>query len=222
MDFRKWRLGQKMKQLEKMWEKPVKGTEMLELSPCQGGLYITTYYTSSSYDNVHVLETIICDLIYDLLKKYSVVVKNTGKEITPAGFGTTVERVEEGLFRNVFMYIDAQGQTCIYTNDFNKFEVCQYVICTDIMDIAESSRLYAVRKDISGHLKSGMLAAEGCIERDEYDFYITPGGDRNGITIYRPSHEYCDIVETIKEVMAPYGLAVMYREIEKKNTINEK
>lgn len=95
---------------------------------------------------------------------------------------------------------------------------------TDIMDIAESSRLYAVRKDISGHLKSGMLDAEACIERDEYDFYITPDGDRNGITIYHPSHEYGDIVETIKEVMAPYGLTVNYAETtpEKTNGEDEK
>ena len=38
------------------------------------------------------------------------------------------------------------------------------------------------------------------------------GADHDYFTVYRPSHEYGDIIEVIEEVMALYGLAVKYGE----------
>lgn len=198
---------------------PTKYEESLYISLYQDRLYVSIDETSIYYYGKHVLRTIICDLIYTLLKPHAVIAKDMGEEITPAGFGTMVERIKEGLFRDAYLYKDIHNYTYIYTNHLNKFEICQYVVCTDIMDIADGNRLYAVGYDVFERLKNGALAAEACIEKENYDFYIAPGGDRCGITVYRPSHEYGDIIEVIEAVMAPYGLAVKYGEENKEEEI---
>ena len=211
MKFWEW-LKERRKRYEALVEsKPARYQDNLYIVPYKNGLYVSIDQVALYYYGIEILENIICDLIYGLLKQHAVIAKDMEEEITPAGFGTMVDRVEDGLLRDAFLYKDAQGYTYIYIKHFNKFEICQYVIVADIMEFADSNRLYAVGNDVSDQLKSGELVAEECIEEENYDFYIAPGGDRNGIVIYRPSHEYDDIIEVIKEVMAPYGLKVEYR-----------
>ena len=161
--------------------------------------------TSIYYYGKHVLETIICDLIYTLLKPHAVIAKDMGEEITPAGFGTMVERIGGGVVSRCVIYTRIYTTIHIFMNHLNKFEICQYVVSTDIGILRTATRLYAVDYDVFGRLKM-VRWHEACIEKAKTTIFILHrAADRIWSLTARRTYGGISI-EGIKGVMAPYGL----------------
>ena len=163
------------------------------------------------------------DLVYALLKERYVFAKSF-TDIDLSQFDAIFELLETNGTGDTCLIGPDKKKEIVLTNDFNKLLVGSLVLESYAMEYDDSVKLFVIEKEIFDQLKSGTLTAEECIEQDNYDFYIGSGADHCYFTVYRPSHEYGDIVETIKEVMAPYGLAVNYAETEpeKENGEGEK
>lgn len=163
------------------------------------------------------------DSIYALLKGHNVLGVSTG-HMENSQFDTVFDWIDFNQLPDTCLIGSGKQKDILLTNHFSKLWVGSLVLETYAMDFQDSVKLFVIGKDVFNQLKNGELTAEACIEQENYDFYIGSGADHCYFTVYRPSHEYDDIIEVIKEVMAPYGLKVEYRseDEEEKNREEEK